>query len=186
VPDVLDLVEPAVLDQPPPRRLPALFLLNLLGEYLLERPLRSYLDPYLLTGLAAALVMAVLRVGPLLWLLLLSLLGLRVGRAVWRISRDVREDYLLLRDGLVVNAHVMRVRPSHDAHGHAAGAYVDCVIPLGARRSSVGTVWLPDPAEAERLSRAGRLAVIALPRSPGAWRLRYDDGPHLRYEPAGE
>lgn len=186
MPDVLDLVETSTLDNAPPRRLPIFFVPNLIGEYLIERPLRSYFDPYLLVGLVAAVVMAMLRVDPLLWLLLLALLLLRAGRTIWRIYRDVREDYLLLRYGLVVNAHVMGVRTSRDASGDLSGAYVDCAIPLTPRRTSVGTVWMPDAAEAARLGRVGRLLVIALPTSPGTWRLRDGDGPHLRYEPAGE
>lgn len=186
MPDVLDLVEPTTLESAPPRRLSPFFVPNLIGEYLIERPLRSYLDLYLIVGLVAAIVMALLRVGPLLWLLLVALLLLRGSRAFWRIYRDVREDYLLLRYGLVVNAHIMGVRTSRDANGDLSGAYVDCAIPVTARRTSVGTVWMPDAAEAARLGRVGRLPVIALPTSPGAWRLRNGDGPHLRYEPAGE
>lgn len=186
MPDVLDLVERSTLDSAPPRRLPVFFLPNLIGEYLIERPLRSYLDLYLITGLLAAVTMIILRVGMLLWLALLVLMAMRIGRAVWRIYRDVREDYLLLRYGVVVNAHIMGVRTSRDANGDLSGAYVDCAIPLTPRHTSVGTVWMPDAAEAARLGRIGRLPVIALPRSPGTWRLRDGDGPHLRYEPSGE
>ncbi len=186
MPDVLDLVETATLDTAPPRRLPVFFVPNLIGEYLIERPLRSYFDPYLLLGLVAAVIMAVLRAEISLWLLLLALLLLRASQAIWRIYRDVREDYLLLRYGLVVNAHIMGVRTSRDGNGDLSGAYVDCAIPLTPRRTSVGTVWMPDAAEAARLNRLGRLLVIALPKSPGTWRLRDGDGPHLRYEPAGE
>lgn len=184
MPDVLDLIEPSLLERTPPRRLPIFFLPNLIGEYLIERPLRSYFDPFVFVGLAAAIVLILLRAGPLPWLLLVFLLVVRLGGAVFRIYRDVREDYLLLRDGVMTSAHIMGVRTCRDANGDLSGAYLDCAIPISRRRTSVGTVWMPDAAEASRLSRVGRLPVIALTRSPGTWRLREGDGPHLRYEPS--
>jgi hypothetical protein len=183
---LLDLVEPTLLDHEPPRRLPLFFLPNLIGEYLIERPLRTYLDPLVLAGCVGAIVMAILQVGPLLWIALLSILAVRIGRGAWRMFRDVYEDYLLMRYGVLINAHVMGVRTARNAHGDVSGAYIDCAIPLTRRRTSVGSVWFPDPAEAMRLSSAGRLPVICLARAPGAWRLRECDGPHLRYEPARE
>lgn len=186
MPAVLDLVEPTVLDHQPPRRLPAFFLPNLIGEYLIERPLRTYLDPLVLAGCVGGIVMMILQVGPLLWIALISILAVRIGGGAWRMFRDVHEDYLLMRYGVLINAHVMGVRTCRNAHGDVAGAYVDCAIPLTRRRTSVGSVWLPDAAEAMRLGSIGRLPVICLARAPGAWRLRDGDGPHLRYEPAAE
>jgi hypothetical protein len=84
---------------------------------------------------------------------------------------------------MVTYAHVMGVRTCRDAGGATSGAYVDCVIPIARRRTSVGSVWMPDVSEAIRIGQAGRLNVICLPRSPGAWRLREGAGQHLRYEP---
>ncbi|MBX0327437.1 hypothetical protein K2Z83_07070 [Oscillochloris sp. ZM17-4] len=185
MPDVLDLVDHRLLDDSPPRRLPFFFLPNLIGEYMLERPPSFYLDPVLIFGLAAAVVLLFLHVDPLIWLILGLVLGLRAVAACWKIYRDVREDYLLMRHGVVTSAHVMGVRACRDAGGAPSGAYVDCVIPISRRRTSVGSVWMPDAGEATRIGQAGHLTVICLARSPGAWRLREGDGPHLRYEPTG-
>lgn len=188
MPDVLDLVDHTLLEEPPPRRLPAFFLPNLIGEYLLERPARAYLDLYVIGGLCAAAALLVVPTSPLLWatlaLLLAALLALRLSGPCWRLFIAVREDYLLMRYGVVVNAHILGVRPCRDASGNPAGAYVDCAIPITRRRTSVGSVWMPDSTEALRVSAVGRVPVICLARAPGTWRLRDGDGPHLRYEPA--
>jgi hypothetical protein len=185
MPDVLALVDHRLLDASPPRRLPFFFLPNLIGEYLLERPPSFYLDPVLISGIVVAVSMLFLRAAPSLWLALGAIIALRVVAAGWQIYRDVREDYLLMRFGVVTSAHVMGVRTCRDASGALSGAYVDCVIPISRRRTSVGSVWMPDAGEALCIGQAGRLSVICLTRSPGAWRLREGDGPHLRYEPVG-
>lgn len=184
MPDILDLVDRDLLEQPPPRSLPALFVPNLIGEYLLERPAHAYLDLYLIAGLCAAVAMLILQPSPLLWLPLLLLLVLRLGGPAGRLFRNVREDYLLLRHGVVVQAHILGVRPCREGAGNPGGAYLDCVIPVTSKRSSVGSVWMPDTADALRIGAAGRVPVICLARAPGTWRLRDGDGPHLRYEPA--
>jgi hypothetical protein len=186
VPDLLDLVDRELLEAVPPRRLPRFFLPNLIGEYLLERPARAYLDPLLIGSLGALAVLLALRLGPPDWimLLLVGLLALRLSGPLLRLWRNVREDYLLLRYGVVVRAHVIGVRPCRDAAGNPAGAYLDCAIPLSRRRTSVGSVWMPDAAEALRISAAGQVPVICLARAPGTWRLRDGDGTSLRYEPA--
>jgi hypothetical protein len=182
VPDVLDLVDHGLLDDNPPRRLPFFFLPNLIGEYMLERPLSFYLDPIIITGVLAAAVMLFVSAAPILWLTLGAIIALRAVAVCWQIYRDVREDYLLMRFGVITSAHVMGVRTCRDAGGAMSGAYVDCVIPISRRRTSVGSVWMPDASEAIRIGKAGSLSVICLTRSPGAWRLREGDGPHLRYE----
>lgn len=171
VPDILDLVEPTTLEREPPRRLPAFFLPNLVGEHLLERPLWSYFSLFVLVCLVGALALAALGGPPLLSLALLAMAAVRLLRPCLRLFRDVREDYLLLRHGLVVTAHVIGVRTCSDPGGNPAGAYLDCAIPLTRQRTSVGSVWVADPAEAVQMSAAGRLTVLCLPRAPGAWRL---------------
>lgn len=186
MPDVLDLVDRGLLDHSPPRRLPFFFLPNLIGEYLLERPPSFYLDPVVIVGVLAAVAMLFLHAAAILWLILGLIMALRLVAAGWQIYRDVREDYLLLRFGVVTSAHVMGVRPGRDAGGAPSGAYLDCVIPIARRRTSVGSVWIPNAAGAMRIGQVGRLSVICLTRSPGAWRLREGDGPHLRYEPVGD
>lgn len=167
-----------MLERPPPRRLPLFFLPNLIGEYLLERPIHSYLDLVVLICLVGAIALTALGAHPLIGMALATLAGVRLLRPCLRIYRDVREDYHLLRDGLLVTAHVIGVRPCRQ------GAYLDCAIPITRQRTSVGSVWLPDASEALRLSAVGRLPVICLARAPGTWRLRVGNSPHLRYEPA--
>lgn len=184
MPDVLDLVDSALLNQPPPRRLPAFFLPNLVGEYLLDQPLRAYFDPYLIVAACAAVALIALGVSPLFWLPIALLLSLRISGSCWHLARLVREDYTLLRHGVVLQAHILGVRPCRDAAGNPAGAFLDCAIPVTRKRSSVGSVWMPDSSDALRVGAAGRVPVICLARAPGTWRLRDGDGPHLRYEPA--
>ncbi|WP_129633514.1 hypothetical protein [Candidatus Oscillochloris fontis] len=183
MPDVLALVEHKLLDQRPPRRLPFFFLPNLLGEYLLERPLRFYLDPIMIGGLLLVVVFLFLEPAAIFWWTLGLILLLRFIAIGWVIYRGVREDYLLMRFGVVTQAHVMGMRFGRDASGELSGAYLDCVIPIGPRRTSVGSVWMPDTNEAQRIATIGNLRVICLQRAPGTWRLREGDGPHLRYEP---
>lgn len=170
MPDVLDLIEPGTLDRPPPRRLPVFFLPNLVGEYLLDLPLRAFLSLFVIICLAGALALTALGAPAPLSLTLLALAALRLLRPALRLFRNVREDYLLLRDGLVVTGHVLGVRPCYDSGGNLAGAFLDCAIPLTRQRTSVGSLWIADANEAMRLSAAGRLTVICLPRAPGTWR----------------
>lgn len=184
MPAILSLLEPGTLEQPPPRRLPAFFVPNLIGEYLLERPPRDYLSPFVLVWLAGLIVLMVFGAPPMALLAAAALLAARLLGPSLRLVRNVREDYLLLRDGLLVTAHVLGVRPDQVSGGAAPGAYLDCAIPITSQRTSVGSVWMPDSAEALRLSAAGRIAVICMARAPGVWRLRDGDGPHLRYESA--
>jgi hypothetical protein len=171
VPDILDLVEAGSLEHAPPRRLPAFFLPNLIGEYLIERPLRSYFSLFVLICLSGAAILAAVGAPALVSLALLALAGVRVLGPTLRLFRDVREDYLLIRHGLILTAHVIGVRPCHEPSGRHGGAYLDCAVPITRRRTSVGSVWVADVAEAMRLSALGKLTVICLPRAPGAWRL---------------
>ncbi|NTU81329.1 MAG: hypothetical protein HGA45_18455 [Chloroflexales bacterium] len=184
MPDIIELVDPDTLEQPAPRRLPIFFVPNLIGEYLLERPLTVYLDPFVILCVIAAAALAALGVPPLAGLALVALVGVRLLGPCLRLYHNVREDYHLLRHGLVINAHVIGLRPCRSASGRPAGAYLDCAIPITRQRTSVGSVWLPDTSEAVRLSAAGRIPVICLAHAPGTWRLRHGDGPHLRYDPA--
>lgn len=181
MPDILDLVEPETLEGPPPRRLPAFFLLNLLGEHLLERPLWTFLNPLVILCLVAAVVLTALGAPTLVSLALLGLIIIRLLRPFSRLYRDVREDYLLIRYGLIVTAHVIGVRTMRTPLGDTAGAYLDCAIPLNRQRTSVGSIWVGDTGEAMRLSAAGKLRVICLPRAPGSWRLYRptDPGEHV-------
>ena len=174
MPVTLNLIDPQLLDADPPRRLPAFFLPNLLGEYLLERPLRTYFDPLMLVAFAAVIVMIVL--GQYLFAALLFLVGIVRGAiGAWAIFVMTYYDYKLLRRGIISVAHIMRVRPEQ------GGAHIDCVIPVAQRRSLVGSAWIPDEQEAARLAKQGRVHVIALRKAPGVWRLLQHDRPGVRY-----
>lgn len=168
--DMLDLVEPGTLERPPPRRLPAFLLPNLIGEHLLARPLWAYFSPFVILCTVAAVALAVLGAPPATTLGLLALIGLRLLRPGLRLFRDVHEDYLLLRYGVVITAHVIGLRGCLGQGGITMGAYLDVAIPLTRQRTSVGSVWMADAGEALRLSAAGKLTVLCLPQAPGAWR----------------
>jgi hypothetical protein len=179
LPDILDLVEPGSLEQPPPRRLPAFFLPNLIGEYLLERPLKSYFSLFVFVCLVGAVILPATGVPVVISVALLVLAVVRLLGPALRLYRDVREDYQLMRHGLVLTAHVIGVRPCQDPEGYLAGVLLDCAVPITRQRTSVGSIWVADPAEAMRLSAIGKLTVICMPRAPGAWRLYRAAAPTL-------
>lgn len=185
-PIIIDQVEPALLEQEPPRTLPVLLLPNLLGEYLILTPLKAYFDPLLISGVAAAVAMALLQVSPLLWVVWGGVLATHLGVTFWKLGRRVREDMALIKYGIIVRAHILRVRTQRDISGNVVGACLDCVIPVGRQRISIGSVWLSDEVEAARLEKCGRVQVICLPRKPGTWRLLEVRSPRLRYEPFSE
>ena len=182
MPVVLELIDPTLLDHPPPRRLPIFFLPNLLGEYLLERPPRSFLDPWAIGALFGALTLGLLSVG--LWppALLLAYSLFRIITPAWVVMRRAVADYKLLRRGVIAYAHIMGMRHG-DKNCPPGGAYLDCVISLTAHRSSVGSVWLPDAEEARQLAALRYVQVLCLPKVPGTWRLRLIDRPGIRYDP---
>ncbi len=177
MPVLFDLVEPSVLEQQPPRKLPTPFLLNLIGAYLLEQPIRTYLDPLVLGTVLAALVLASLGQVLLAGLVLSLMLTGRLYGPLIQLSRSVREDYLLLHDGLSVTGYVLGLRDDE------TGTYLDCAIPIAPRYTVIGSVWMADAKQAHELGSSGQLAVICLPHAPGTWRLRDHDHPGVRYEP---
>jgi hypothetical protein len=182
MPAVLELVEPAFLDRKPPRRLPLFFLPNLLGEYLLERPPRSYLDPWALGAFVGTVILGMLPITIWAAVLLFAFGLFRIITPSWVLVRKAVADYKLLRRGIVVSAHIMGLRLCEEGCPKG-GAYIDCVIPLSPRRSLVGSVWFPDGEEARQLAALGRVQVICLPKIPGTWRLRHIDRPGIRYTP---
>lgn len=186
MPVATDLIEPALLHRPPPRPLPFMLVPNLLGEYVLERPFSAYFDPLLVGGIIAAVAMALLGVGLWLWVILLTIMVIRLLVVAWDVAWRVYEDVQLLKYGEVLWAHVLRMRSCRDYDGEIAGAYLDCAIRVGPRRTSVGSVWMPDIVQAMALERRGRLLVLCLPRTPGTWRLLEYTSPDLCYEPAQE
>lgn len=172
MPIITDQVDPALLQQPPPRALPPLLLPNLLGEYLIELPLSVYLNPVLLGSIVAALAMIVLNISlPPLWLALALILTVHIGMGVWKISCRIREDMKLIKYGIITRARILRCRLYAGPADRPGGAFLDCAISIGRNRTVVGSVWLADSAEALCLAETGWLPVICLPRVPGTWRL---------------
>lgn len=182
-PIIIDQVEPEIFKHTPPRPLPNFILPNLLGEYLIITPLKTYLDPLLLGGIAAAIALFLLQVGLLLWIVLGLVLAVHVGVALWKLIRHVREDIALVKYGIIVRAHILRVRPQRDIEGSIVAMCLDCAIPISRQRTSVGSVWLTDEVEAARLEKQGRVQIICLPRTPGTWRLLEARSPTVYYTP---
>ena len=69
--------------------------------------------------------------------------------------------------------------------GTIDGALLDCAIPVAPRRTYVGSIWLANGAEAQRLKHQGRVEVICLPRTPGTWRVIEDVKSDIRYDRMG-
>lgn len=125
---VTEQVDTSYLEQPTPRPRPTGVMLNLFYDYMLERPLRTLLNPLSITCLVALIVLYLLRVPPLVRLIpLLILLG-QLGLAARQIWRRVRDDMALLSNGLIVRAHVTRLRPHRNPTGAIEGALLDCAI----------------------------------------------------------
>lgn len=186
MPVVVDQVDASLFQQQPPRLLPPFLLLNLLGEYLLTTPLKVYIDPVIIGGLVGAIAAAALRMDSRIILLLILLILIHLGTAIWKLARQIREDMALLKYGIIVRAHILHLRLHFDAQGQPAGAFLDCAIPIRRHRTSVGSVWLADAAEAARLAKQGRVTVICLVRAPGTWRLLESTSPEFRYGLAEE
>jgi hypothetical protein len=175
-------IDGPLLQRLPPRPLPLWVIADLIGDQLAERPLRSYIDPLLICGLVAAVALALLRAP--IWLSwgLALLMGVRLGMIAWEFLGRSLLDFQLLRYGILVRAHVLRSRANKTISGLIHGAYLDCVIPVGRGRTSVGSVWLSDVQEADRLAMQGRVQVICLPKAPGTWRLLEGKCAEFRYE----
>jgi hypothetical protein len=182
---VTEQVDATYLEQAPPRAVPPSMVVNLLSDYVFERPLRALLSPLLIAGVVALILLFLLRASPWLRLIpLLVILGWMVREAA-RIWRRTREDLELLRNGLLVRAHVLRLRPYRATSGTLDGALLDCAIPVAPRRTYVGSIWLSEHAEALRLANQGRVEVICLPRTPGTWRVIEEVKAVIRYDHMG-
>jgi hypothetical protein len=182
---VTDQVDAAYLEQAPPRPVPPGVFLNLLNDHIFERPLRSLLNPALVTGVVVLVILFVLRASPLLRLLPLALIIGWMAIEARQIWRQTQEDMALLRNGLMIRAHVLRLRAHRATSGAIDGAMLDCAIPIAPRRTYVGSIWLSNGAEASRLASQGRVEVICLPRTPGTWRVIEDVKSEIRYDRMG-
>lgn len=182
---VTDQVDATYLEQAPPRPVPPGVFLNLLSDHIFERPLRSLLNPLLITGVVVLVILFVLRASPLLRLLPLVLIIGWMASEARQIWRQTREDVALLRNGLMIRAHVLQLHPHRTTSGVIDGAILDCAIPIAPRRTYVGSIWLSNGAEATRLASQGRVEVICLPRTPGTWRVMEDVKSDIRYDRMG-
>jgi len=182
---VTDQVDATYLEQAPPRPVPPGVVLNLLSARIFERPLRSWLNPLLLTGVVVLVILFVLRASSLLRLFPLALIVGWMAIEARQIWRQTRDDMALLRNGLTIRAHVLRLRPYRTTSGAIDGAMLDCAIPVAPRRTYVGSIWLSNGAEATRLASQGRVKVICVPRTPGTWRVIEDLKSDVRYDRMG-
>ena len=160
-------------------------ILNLLNDYAFEQPLRTFLHPIILMSLGVLIGLYLLRVSPFIRALPVLLILIQLALSARRIWRRVRDDLTLLRNGLTIRAHVLRLRPHRAPSGELEGALLDCAIPVGPRRTYMGSIWLSDGAEAVRLANQGRLAVLCLPRTPGTWRVLEEIKADVRYDRMG-
>jgi hypothetical protein len=182
---VTDQVDSAYLERVPPRPLHTNVMLNLLNDHLYERLSRIVLDPITIASMVILIGLVIVHASPLLRLIPVLLIFARLGiegRYIWL---HVSDDLALLRNGLTVRAHVLKLRPHRSLTGEIDGALLDCAIPVAPRRTYVGSIWLADGTEAVRLARQGRLEVICLPRTPGTWRVIEDVRSEIRYDRVG-
>ncbi|NJN66522.1 MAG: hypothetical protein HC884_07315 [Chloroflexaceae bacterium] len=159
-----------VLQQEPPRHLPPGVVLGLYVDYLNHHPRLFYLDIPLIGGILATTLLVLLRAGGF-WKLSFAIVVLRLGMLLWKVNRRTHQQMMLLKHGNVVEAYILRTRPCLDSQGNDQGACLDCLVPAGPRRISVGSVWVADGARAEQMRKQGRTRAICLARAPGIWHL---------------
>lgn len=182
---VTEQVDAAYLQQPPPRPLSPTVMANLLSDHIFERPLKLLFDPLIIVSIILLIVLFALRAGTAIRLLPVLLIVIRLLISARHLWQHVRDDLALLRDGLTLRAHVLGLRPHRTVMGAIDGALLDCAIPVAARRTYVGSIWLSNGEEALRLKQQGRVEVICLPRTPGTWRVIEDVKSDIRYDRMG-
>jgi len=182
---VTDQVDADYLEQAPPRPLRPVVALNLLGENIFERPARTLLDPLLIAGLICLIALMVLRTDRWLWFVPLLVILARLALGAYHIGQRTWGDLMLLRNGLRLRAHILRLRPHRNTLGEINGALLDCAIVIAPRRTYAGSIWVADGLEAVRLAQRGRLEVICLPEAPGTWRIIEEVKSDVRYERVG-
>ncbi len=177
MPNIIDLVDPSLFQYEPPRPIPRFFRLNLLGEYLLEQSLRTYLDVPVLAGLSALIGLLIFDIGIWLPALVVLVLAGRLGSAGWRLLSLVHHNTRMLRDGAILGVQITALRQCR--HG---GATLDCRITISPRRQSVGSIYLSSLPAARALAERNDLRAICLTQAPGVWRLLNADIDGLRYD----
>ena len=182
---VTEQVDATYLQQAPPRPLAPAVIANLLSDHVFERPLKAFLDPVIIAAVIALVILFALRASSAIRLVPVLLIVFRLLISARDIWQRVRDDLALLRNGLMVRAHVLGLRPHRTTMGAINGALLDCAIPVAPRRTYVGSIWLASGAEALRLKQQGRVEVICLPRTPGTWRVIEDVKSDIRYDRVG-
>ena len=182
---VTEQVDAAYLQQPPPRSLTPAMIANLLSDHIFERSLKVFLDPVIIAAIIALIILFALRASTAIRLVPVLLIVIRLLISVGYLWRRVSDDLALLRNGLTVRAHVLGLRALRTTMGAINGALLDCAIPVAPRRTYVGSIWLANGAEAQRLQHQGRVEVICLPRTPGTWRVIEDVKSDIRYDRIG-
>ena len=182
---ITDHIDADYLQQAAPRPLAPTLMLEVLGNRLFERPLSAILHPLFVTSIAALLVLLALRLPAYFIILPLALVTGRLILASYRVWRRAWADLSLLRNGLVLRAHIMKLRPNCTLSGEINGALLDCAIAVAPRRTYVGSLWIADGNEALRLLHQGRLQVICLPQTPGTWRVVEPIRSDVRYDRVG-
>lgn len=178
---VTDYVDRSLLEADVPRHIPFAVSSTIFRKYIAQNLTSTVLDPMLIICLVAGVAIALLQAHWLLWFALICIFGYRLTMICWRAWKHVREGFQLLQHGRVVRAHILKVRPYQDPQSQTPGAYLDCAIPAAKRRTSIGSVWLPNPQEAQRLKQQGHVQVICLAQAPGTWLLLEASSPDVRY-----
>ena len=181
---VTDYVDAAFLRQPLPRVLPRSTIWQLIRARVMRRRF-AILDPWMLLGLVMLGILALFRAPSLLFVVPTVIIVWRVVRGMLWLSRSVRDDMAMLREGQVVIAEVRKLRPHHTPSGDIEGALIDCEIPVAPRRTYVGSVWLADGQEALHFAQQGHVEVLCLPRIPGTWRIIEHVSSQMLYQRVG-
>lgn len=168
-----------------PRPFPYDVVPDMLYNHAIKPALRGLLDPYVVVGLTAfAILLAIKAAWPIMFLALLLVIW-RIGRGLLLVHRRIRDEIWLLRYGLTVRAHVLRLRPHRTIVGDIDGARLDCALAVSPRRTYIGSIWLSDGSEAAEMSKRGYIYVICLLQAPGSWRVIEQLRSEVRYDRMG-
>ena len=178
-------VPPNYFAQETPRPFPYDVLPDMLNNHVLRPAVRGLLNPQIVVGLATLLIFSLINAPGLLNIFPLALIVWRLSRGLMHIQRRVRAEISLLRNGLTVRAHVLRLRAHRTVLGDIDGACLDCALAVAPRRTYIGSIWLSDGAEAAEISRRGYVYVICLLQAPGSWRVIEQLESEISYEHMG-
>ncbi|MEM8530573.1 MAG: hypothetical protein AAGF95_07010 [Chloroflexota bacterium] len=182
---VTEHIDNIYLQQTPPRPLPYMVVLRLCGKHILTRPITTIFNPWLIVNVLVVVILIVLEIHVILWLIPLILLLTQIGFRSYYLNRHIAVDIALLRKGIVIRAHVLKLRAHRTLTGEIDGALLDCAIPVTPHRTHIGSIWIADGGEALRLAHKGRVQVVCLPHSPGTWRVVEEIQSEVRYERMG-